>query len=207
MEYFERLRTLIDRKNISPSEFGRFMGYDDAQISKIFAGKVKKPQRKTAQKIAEYFGANVDWVHTGTGSPFLEVGQKEPSPKIATLTAIPVLGRVPAGIPELAEEYIESYVTIPDAPSDSYALKVTGESMEPGISHGDYVLFVIDQDAKHNDVVIVNDEFGDSMIKRLKEKDGEYLLVSDNPKYPTYKPNGHYRIMGVVVGGWRPLKL
>lgn len=207
MEYNKRLQLLIDRKKISPTDFGKIMGYDHAQISKIFAGKVKKPQRKTAQKIAEYFGANVDWVHTGAGTAFPEVELKEPRSKIATLTPIPVLGRVPAGIPELAEEYIDSYVTIPDAPSDSYALKVTGESMEPGISHGDYVLFVIDQDAKHNDVVIVNDEFGDSMIKRLKERSGEYFLVSDNPKYPTYKPNGAYRIMGVVVGGWRPLKL
>ena len=37
------------------------------------------------------------------------------------------------------------------------------------------------------------------MLKRLKKKDDEYWLTSDNPEYQAVRPNSHYRIMGVVV--------
>ena len=81
----------------------------------------------------------------------------------------------------------------------TYALRVKGESMTPIIRHDDTVLFRIDQEARPGDVVVVNDEFGDSMLKRLKKKDEEYWLTSDNQEYPAVRPNSHYRIMGVVV--------
>lgn len=134
------------------------------------------------------------------------IGIPHQDSRLANIVSIPVLGRVPAGTPGQVCEHIEEYISVPGGREDSFALKVRGESMEPTIHHGDYVLFVIDQDARSGDVVVVNDEFGDSMIKRLKEKNGEYYLVSDNPKYPTYRPNGEYRVMGVVVDAWRQVK-
>ncbi len=160
-------------------------------------------------KVRNYGRAeNVNVAHGDfTGNMIAGVGLREQGSRLAVLHAIPVLGRVPAGIPESLGENVETYITLPGAPPDCYALRVTGESMAPGIAHGDYALFVIDREAKPGDIVVVNDEFGDSMIKRLKEKDGDYYLVSDNPSYPTYQPNESYRIMGVVIGGWRQLKI
>ena len=134
------------------------------------------------------------------------VGIPHSNSKIAELYRIPVLGKVPAGMPVEVSEYTNEYIAVPGAPKGCFALRVHGESMEPNIRHDDYVLFVIDREAKPGDVVVVNDEFGDSMIKRLKEKDGEFFLVSDNPKFPTFKPNSHYRIMGVVIDAWRQVK-
>lgn len=127
--------------------------------------------------------------------------------KIAGIVQIPVLGAVPAGMPATLEEYTNEYISLPNAPKDCYALKVSGESMEPAFRHDDYVLFVIDREIKNGDVVIANDEFGESMVKRYKEKDGEQFLTSDNPAYPTFKPNGEYRIMGKVIGAWRQLNI
>lgn len=135
------------------------------------------------------------------------IGAPERGSRIANIIKIPVLGKVPAGMPGFSEEFTNDYISVPDAPPNCFALKVHGESMEPTFKHNDYVLFVIDQDIKHGDIVIVNDEFGESMVKRYKEKEGEQLLTSDNPSYPTYKPNGEYRVMGKVVGAWRQLNI
>lgn len=132
-------------------------------------------------------------------------GQKRQS-RLADLHAVPVIARVPESSPPSLGENIESYLTFPDAPPDSFAIKVAGDAMAPGIIHGDYVLFVIHRQAAVGDIVVVNDEYGESMLRRLREKSGDLYLVSDNPTYPTYPLNDNYRIMGVVVDGFRRLK-
>lgn len=230
LDFKERLQHLMRRKNISQSGIVRGAGFDKAQVSNWLSGTVKNPRDTTIHKLAYFFECNIDWLATGTGEPFPSttketiierstygyptdktkpsaIGIKGKSSRIAELYKIPVLGNVPAGIPNTLEEYVEEYISVPNAPPDCYALKVDGESMEPGIRHGDYVLFVINRDPRSGDIVVVNDEFGDSMIKRYKVKGDEQRLVSDNPAYPAYTPNDHYRIMGVVVGGWRELKI
>jgi len=48
-------------------------------------------------------------------------------------------------------------------------------------------------------VVIVTDEYGDSMVKRYKEKGGKPYLVSDNSKYPSVEPSSANSIVGKVI--------
>lgn len=127
--------------------------------------------------------------------------------RIVPTALVPLLGRVPAGIPERMEEAVEEWIAMPGAQADTYALKVHGESMLPELRHGDVVFFRLDREPRPGDLVVVNDEFGDSMLKRLRLKEGEWYLVSDNPAYPTVRPNGEYRIMGVVVDAWRQLTI
>ena len=227
---------MLLQKDTSNSAFGRICGISEATVRYCRRGQVPSQklltriaeannvtvgwllgitdeggprQPENVAPFRNYGGAgNVSQAHGDfTGNMLAGVGLKGKGSRLADLHTIPVLGRVPAGIPESLTENVETYITLPGAPPDCYALRVTGESMAPGITHGDFVLFIIDREAKPGDIVVVNDEFGDSMIKRLKEKNGEYYLVSDNPAYPTYQPNENYRIMGVVIGGWRQLKI
>ena len=91
-----------------------------------------------------------------------------------------------------------------DIPAGAYAWQVSGDSMlRPdgrGIRDGDVVFFVEETSPAHNDVVLVNDEFGDAVLKRLKLRpDGGYALVSDNPNYKSVTPNEAFRIVGKVV--------
>ncbi len=90
-------------------------------------------------------------------------------------------------------------------PASVYTLIVKGESMNPGLRPGDYIAFMQASSYKHNDIVIVSDEFGDCMLKRYKIKDNDIILTSDNPEYPTIKPNDNYRILGKVIKAWRDL--
>lgn len=209
--FSERLQLVANRKKIEQADLARALNKSPAMINRWWNGK-QAPGPKNLRELCEYFHCSFDWLKTGEGEPFPAHQKPEPPPqtkesRFADLVHVPILGKVPAGFPQTVEEHIESYVTLPGVPSNCFALRVIGESMEPGIKHGDYVLFVIDREALPGDIVVVNDEFGDSMLKRLKEKGGEYYLVSDNPVYPTVQPNGDYRIMGVVIGGWRELKI
>jgi len=228
-EFDERLQYLAVLKKLQQADLARALDKDPSPINKWWSGE-RVPGPKNMRLISNYFDCNYNWLKTGEGDPYPQkttettietdaygyptgvtktrvIGTKGKSSRIAELYKIPVLGNVPAGIPNTLEEYVEEYISVPNAPPNCYALKVDGESMEPGIRHGDYVLFVIDREPRSGDIVVVNDEFGDSMIKRYKAQGDEVRLISDNPAYPTYIPNDHYRIMGVVVGGWRELKI
>ncbi len=133
--------------------------------------------------------------------------KKPPIPEAEPSKLIPVIGRVPAGFPENVSEEVIEYISLPSAPAGAYALVVKGDSMSPGIRDGDYVLFIPNGDYRNGDVIVVNNEFGDSMIKRYRLKDGEVWLFSDNPEYPSFKPNEQYRIIGKVVKAWREIKI
>lgn len=122
------------------------------------------------------------------------------------MMSVPVLGRISAGFPNLAEQEVVEYISIPGAPKNSFALVVKGFSMEPTFRDGDYVLFINNGEYKANDVLIVLDEWGEAMLKRLKEKDGRRFLVSDNLSYPVVEPNENFRTIGKVVKAWRDIK-
>lgn len=119
--------------------------------------------------------------------------------KVTTPSNIPVVGKVPAGVPETNEWEIEYNIQVPDMPEHCFAMKVIGDSMEPSISAGEHVIFILDYNLESGNVVIVTDEYGDSMVKRYKVKDGIQYLVSDNSKYSPVKPNGGFHIVGKVI--------
>ncbi len=95
------------------------------------------------------------------------------------ISSIPVVGRVAAGTPILAEQNIEDYFPIPAdmAPnSRCFALKVQGDSMiNIGINDGDYVFVREAKSADNGDLVVA--------------------LVDDSATVKNfYKENGHIRL-------------
>ena len=111
-----------------------------------------------------------------------------PAPRLEKETAlIPILGSVRAGYDYFAEQNIEGYIRVDESLKavhpEAFALRVTGDSMEPELSHGDYVICLPDAEIRNNDVVIVciNGEIG--TVKRIRfDKDG-LTLIPRNAQY------------------------
>ncbi|MCE5187202.1 MAG: transcriptional repressor LexA [Planctomycetaceae bacterium] len=125
---------------------------------------------------------------------------------------LPLVGRVAAGEPILAEQNIETYIDIPELVKkqyrDAFLLKVVGDSMiEDGIMDGDYVI-VRPQSTVENDqiaVVLLEDE---ATVKRVFFKSGQVILKPANPKYKSKsfkKGDKSVRIVGKVAGCFRML--
>ena len=196
--FYERLRELMHRSSLNQTRLSELTGIDAGTISR-WKTRGTTPKKGTLLKLSEALKCSVDEL---AGEPAsLNRGELAPTQnsRLVPVVAVPLLGRVPAGIPEQIEEQVEDYVSFPGVSDGTYALRAHGESMVPSIRHDDFVLFRIDQDVRPGQVVVVNNEFGESMLKRLKEKNGELWLTSDNPEYQAVRPNAHYRIMGVVV--------
>jgi len=114
---------------------------------------------------------------------------------------VPVLGRVTAGVPILATENIEDYVSLPQSmlgSGEHYILSVLGESMiDAGIMDGDYVVVRKQQTADNGDIVIamIDDE---ATVKRFFKKDDYIELRAENPNYPPIKVK-EASIIGKVI--------
>ena len=204
--FFDRLREVMHRCDINQSQLAELTGIDIGTISR-WKRRGITPQRGSLLKICQALGCTEEYLRGDTVELPPNTAIPHAQSRIVPTVLVPLLGRVPAGIPERMEEAVEEWIAMPGAQADTYALKVHGESMLPELRHGDVVFFRLDREPRPGDLVVVNDEFGDSMLKRLRLKEGEWYLVSDNPAYPTVRPNGEYRIMGVVVDAWRQLTI
>ena len=112
--------------------------------------------------------------------------------------------RVPAGFPSPGDDYIDQTLDLNELikhPSDTYLVKVEGDSMiNAGIYDGDILIVDRAMEAENNKVVVANLD-GELTVKRLSIKDTRVLLMPDNPKYEPIeiRPLSDFRIMGVVT--------
>lgn len=122
-------------------------------------------------------------------------------------TAIPVIGRVTAGQPILAEENVEEYVPIPEimlGDGTHFILLVKGESMiQAGIMDGDYVVVRKQPEATNGDIVVAMIE-DSATVKRFYRENGRFRLQPENPTMePIY--TDEVTILGKVVSLYRVL--
>jgi repressor LexA len=116
--------------------------------------------------------------------------------------ALPILGRVPAGGPLLAEENIEGTFDLTKEFSGerTFALKVRGDSMEEaGIHDGDLVVVRAQENAEPEQIVVALVE-GEATVKRLARRNGKLQLQPANPRYRPIPVEAGTRILGKVIG-------
>ena len=99
------------------------------------------------------------------------------------LVNVPVVGRVAAGTPLLAEEMIETYFPFPvdRLPNqETFMLRVKGESMiNAGILDGDYVLVEKTPAARKGEMIVALIE-DSATVKTYYPEDGHYRLQPEN---------------------------
>jgi repressor LexA len=120
----------------------------------------------------------------------------------AQFPPMPILGRVPAGGPLLAEENIEGTLDLSEefAGQKTFALKVHGDSMiEAGICEDDLVVVRAQPHAEPGEIVVALVD-GESTVKRLERRNGKLWLQPANPRYEPIPVAGDTRILGKVIG-------
>jgi repressor LexA len=123
------------------------------------------------------------------------------------LVEVPLVGRIAAGGPVLADQSVEDIFTLPrqlTGEGELFMLNVTGDSMvDAAICDGDWVVVRRQQTAENGDIVaaLLDDE---ATVKTFRNKDGRVWLIPHNPAY-TPIDGTHARIMGKVVSVMRKL--
>jgi len=125
--------------------------------------------------------------------------------------AVPLVGRIAAGAPMLADENIEEMIAVPEGFADDrehFALRVEGDSMiGAGIMSGDLVVVRKQSQASDGDIVaalLPGPAEDEATVKRLRRQNGKVILVPENPALePLEMTEG--RILGKVTAVLRKL--
>ena len=101
-------------------------------------------------------------------------------------TNVPLLGKIAAGGPTLAEETYEDVFPLPKqlvGGGELFLLEVSGESMiDAAICHGDYVVIRKEQTAENGEIVAALID-GEATVKTFQRKDGKVWLLPHNAAY------------------------
>lgn len=178
-------QTVADRADISKATLYR---YEKGEIEKI--------PMAVLEKIAMALNCSV---LAFTNADNTKIAERE-------TVYIPIVGRVSAGIGNLAEQYHEGYESASassiNSDSQYIYLRVTGDSMYPVFMENDLVLVQAQKnvDSGSYGVVLIDDS--DGVIKKVIIEDDYIELISVNPMYPPRRFKGkdmeRIKICGLV---------
>jgi repressor LexA len=126
-----------------------------------------------------------------------------PAEDVATpaATYVPVVGRIAAGGPVLAEQAVEDVFPLPRelvGEGTLFTLRVAGDSMvEAAICDGDWVVVRQQPTAENGEIVAAMID-GEATVKTYKRRDGHVWLLPHNPAYEPI-PGDEATILGRVV--------
>jgi len=120
--------------------------------------------------------------------------------------AVPLVGRIAAGLPIEAINQSDSAVAVPaqmlSGSGEHYALEVKGDSMiEAGINDGDVVVIRETASADNGDIVVALVEDHEATLKRYMRRGNSIALEAANPAYETrIFTEDKIKVQGKLVG-------
>lgn len=154
---------------ISQASLAKGLDVRQSTVAMWEVGK-NNPSHETLLKIADFFGVGVDVL----------LGGEEKSARI------PVLGRVAAGPPLTAAEDIVGYEEVSPEMAEKgelFALRISGESMEPRMRDGDVVIVRRQPCVENGEIAIVLVGGEEATCKKFYRHKEGVSLVSLNPQY------------------------
>jgi len=193
----EVIRSAVERQGYPPSmrEIGDAVGLTSpSSVAHQLATLERKgyirrdPNRPRAIEVR---GPDPSEGYDATGE-----GDARPSP-----TYVPVVGRIAAGGPILAEQAVEDVFPLPRqvvGDGDLFLLKVVGDSMvDAAICYGDWVVVRRQQVAESGEIVAAMID-GEATVKTFKKRDGHVWLMPHNPAYEPI-PGDEATVLGRVT--------
>ena len=197
---FRRIEHLVQDRGITAYRLCKSIGIPQQTYSNWKRG-INKPNATQLKKIADYFGVTMAYLMG-------DDAELEPLDPPQDQRRIPILGRVPCGVPVREITDIEGYIYYePPRPTSAefVALRVTGQSMEPEIRDGSVVVIRVCECCDPGDIcaVSVDDEGATCKIVKPDGDGGIYLMpinsAYDPMHYTAQEIKDHrVRIIGTV---------
>ena len=193
--------------NVSQEEMLRAAGYLESEKDPI-AGQVCKDGPKYDPD-AEYASKRI--ISVLESKPELLAAWKELIGRddlrllfkqASGLTTLPILGRIKAGIPVLAEENWEGEVEIPSDIKADFALRISGDSMSwAGIADGDIAVLRKTDSPPNGAIVaaVIEEATWEATLKFFVRANGGAVLKAANPEYKDIPAGPKLKIIGQLV--------
>lgn len=185
------------RKGLTMREVAKKVGVSEGTISRWESGAIWNMKRDNIVALAKVLDL----------SPIAIMGWGEELKPVdlSSSVKIPVVGKIPAGVPVEAIEDIVDYIDIPEdwtkGNAEFIGLEVKGDSMYPVMLDGDRVVIRVQPSAETGDICACYVNGYDATLKRIALTSNSITLKPENPSYPpkTYTHPGEVTIVGKVV--------
>lgn len=201
MNLGDRIKKARLDRGLTLLEVAERLGKTEATIQRYESGNIKNLKNDTIEDLASVLNVSPAYL-MGWDTDFIPTNIISLSP---TTVKIPVLGKIACGDPITAEENLIGYrYESPDfLPSGKLIyLQAKGDSMEPTIPNGSYVLIREQPDVENGEIaaVLVNGDT-EATLKRVKKQDDTVFLMPDNPRHDPYvvTANNPARIIGKAI--------
>ncbi|MBQ9833132.1 MAG: helix-turn-helix domain-containing protein [Clostridia bacterium] len=201
-----RLKELRQLNNMTQDELGERLGIQKAAVSKYETGRVALPP-DTLMKLCDIFSVSADYIlGRDKVTPLFKKSRSVSLSytSIPETVGVPLIGRVHAGLPILADENIMEYIPTPadDVAVDEYFyMEVEGDCMIGDfIPEGALVLVRMQPMVESGQIAVVRLGDEEVLLRRVKRLDKHLVLVPSNPKYePMIVSANAAQIVGRVV--------
>ena len=183
MDFKDKIRIRRRQLGLNVDQLAELIGKDRSTIYRYENGDISDVPISALVPLAKALDVKESWL-LDDGSGFENLGHTSSREEAVK---IPVLGKVPAGIPIAAIEDIIDWEEIPKSWTkggiDFFALKIQGDSMEPEYRHGDVIIFARRTELINGAdcVIMVNGD--DATFKKVRKQDNGIALVPINPAY------------------------
>ena len=174
----QRIRQLRLEYGFSQEELGAKIGVQKAAINKYETGTVVNLKPAVIEGLAKALYTTpaylMGWEDSAEALPGSELEVLKNPPRITAMR--PIVATAKAGarpVTDLANS--EEYVWI----------RVSGDSMEPVLQDGDYILVHLQNTAENGNIVVAIVDGDEATIKRFERQNGIVLLKPENRQYPT----------------------
>lgn len=179
--FTQRLRNAMQTSGMKAIDLHERTGIGKATISEYLSGSYE-PKQKNVYKLAEALHVAPSYL---MGLSEQGTSTAPPVQKVTQYTyRIPVVGRVAAGRPILAQDEIIDYEYIDERlhkGGDQYfGLIVKGSSMEPTIHDGDTIIVRVQESVENGQIAVVLVDGEDATVKEVKESEDGLTLIGHN---------------------------
>lgn len=198
----DRIKELRKESGYTQESLAKALGLNAKSSIANYENGSNAPSDDIKLKMCDLFNVSIDYLMGKTNI------RNE-----GNLFVIPVLGKIAAGQPILAEEYLEGYLPVDPniygmtTPDDYFYLKVSGESMNLKVHNGDYALIHKQDYAENGDIIvaIVNGD-DEATMKKYEKLNEQFVLLKPMSTDPTIEmitvdlKQTKFKIIGKAIG-------
>lgn len=190
----KNLALLRNKKGLTQLQLAKMIGVSTSTVAMWETGR-RKPDYHMIVRLCDFFA--VSFEELMGAQPVYTAPREE--------YAVPVLGEVKAGLPSLAAENIIGYEMVNEELAKTgslFALKVKGDSMEPGMNEGDIVLVRRQSTVENGQTAVVMVGSEEATIKKvLVHADGLTLIPANSRYTPMHYTARECRSLPVTIAG------
>ena len=207
MSFGTNLKKIRQDNDLTQEELAKKISTSRSNIANYENDK-NMPSIDILEKLSEILNCSIDYLLGKSDIKTPDLKDK--------LFLIPIVGKVAAGQPILADENIEGYLPIDPlmynltSPNGFFFLQIQGESMNKLIKNGSYALIKKQDYAEDGDVIvaIVNGD-NEATVKRYKQLNQQFVMLEPVSEDSSFEPitidlkNTKFSIIGKVVGDFK----